>query len=74
MNQFWQFLVTNWGTISVVSVLVLKWVYNAWTPNVTLPQFIRAFIGEIVQEAPPPPLTVAQHKALADAALPVVTR
>jgi hypothetical protein len=49
---FWHFLVANWGKISIALLLVLKWIYNAWTPNVTFPQFIRQLISEIVQEQP----------------------
>lgn len=64
---FWQFLVSHWGYISAAILLVLKWVYNSWTPDVTFPQFVRQFIGEVVQEQPRAPLTFPQQKTLADA-------
>ena len=50
--EFWNWLLAHWGYISAAIVLVLKWVYNAWTPNVSFPLFIRQFIGEVVQEQP----------------------
>jgi hypothetical protein len=48
----WNYIVAHWAVISVSLLLFLKWVYNAWTPNVTPPQFIRQFIGEVIQESP----------------------
>jgi hypothetical protein len=48
----WNYFVAHWAVISAGILLFLKWVYNAWTPNVTFPQFVRNFIGEVVQEAP----------------------
>jgi hypothetical protein len=48
----WNYVVAHWAVISAAVLITLKWVYNAWTPNVTFPQFVRNFIGEIVQEAP----------------------
>lgn len=48
----WSYIVAHWAVISVSILLFLKWVYNAWTPNVTFPQFIRQFIGEVIQESP----------------------
>ena len=67
MQAFWNFIVAHWGVISAMTVLVLKWIYNAWTPGVTFPQFVRQFIGEVVQEPAAPPLTDAQKKLLAEA-------
>lgn len=60
-------IATDWKTIAVVALIILKWIYNAWTDGVTFPQFIRALIGEIVQEAPNklPALTPEQIKMLA---------
>lgn len=52
MDSFFNSIVANWKEISIVGVVILKWVYNAWTDGVTFPQFIRQFIGEVVQEAP----------------------
>jgi len=52
MTTFWSFLQAHWGYISAAVVLVLKWIYNAWTPNVTPTQFLRQFIGEVIQESP----------------------
>lgn len=49
---FWNWLTANWGYVSAAILLVLKWIYNSWTPGVTFPQFIRQFIGEVVQEQP----------------------
>jgi len=51
---FWQFLVSHWGYISAVILLALKWAYNAgaFGEGVTVRQFLRAFIGEVIQEAP----------------------
>jgi hypothetical protein len=63
----WNFIVAHWGYISAAAILVLKWIYNAWTPGVTFPQFIRQFIGEVVQEPAASPLTDAQKKLLAEA-------
>jgi hypothetical protein len=48
----WNYIVAHWAVIAAGIVVVLKWIFNAWTPGVTFPQFIRNFIGEIVQEAP----------------------
>jgi hypothetical protein len=48
----WQWFVAHWGYIAATSVVVLKWIYNAWTPGVSFPNFVRNFIGEIVQESP----------------------
>lgn len=47
----YNFVVAHWGTISVVGIVVLKWVYNAWPEGAQYPN-LRTFIGEIVQEAP----------------------
>lgn len=52
MTTLWNFILAHWGTISVIGALILKWIYNAWTPGVTFSAFVRAFIGEVVQEAP----------------------
>ena len=49
---FWNWLIEHWGYISAGILLVLKWIYNAWTPDVTFPLFIKQFIGEVVQEQP----------------------
>ena len=62
MQFLWQFLVAHEAAILAGLALVLKWVYNAWTPGVTFPEFLRTFIGEVVQEAPD---ATAQRKALA---------
>ena len=67
---FWNWITLNHVVIATVLTLILKWVYNAWTPGVTFPQFLRIFIGEMIQEAPPPPLTPAQQKLLAEAGVP----
>lgn len=52
MDNFFHSITANWKEISVIGIIVLKWIYNAWTEGVTFPQFIRQLIGEIVQEAP----------------------
>ena len=51
---FWQFITTHWGYISAAVLLVLKWSYNAgaFQAGVTVKQFLRAFIGEVIQESP----------------------
>jgi hypothetical protein len=67
--NLWNFIVAHWGVISAASILVLKWVYNAgaFQDGVSLKQFMRALIGEVVQEPAAPPLTDAQRKLLAEA-------
>lgn len=50
--ELWHWMVANPGKVTAAIVLVLKWVYNAWTPNVTFPQFVRQLIGEVIQESP----------------------
>jgi hypothetical protein len=52
MNSFLHYLVVNKTVIIATALVFIKWIYNAWTDGVTFPQFIRQFIGEIVQEAP----------------------
>jgi len=73
MAAAWNFFVAHWGYISAGIYLVLKWAYNAgaFQDGVTLKQFMRALIGEIIQEAPPKPLTAEQRAALATAGHPV---
>jgi hypothetical protein len=48
----WQWILANPAKTTAGVLLFLKWVYNAWTPGVTFPQFIRNLIGEAVQESP----------------------
>jgi hypothetical protein len=50
--EFWHWLIANKVVLIAGTLLVLKWIYNAWTPGVTFPQFVRQLIGEIVQESP----------------------
>lgn len=50
--EFWHWLVLNKVGVLAGVLLVLKWGYNASGPGVTFPQFVRAFVGEIVQESP----------------------
>jgi hypothetical protein len=66
---FWHWIVANHVVILTGLVLVLKWVYNAWTPGITFLLFLRGFIGEIVQEAPIS-LSPSQQKILMDAGQP----
>lgn len=66
MREFGHWLITNKVAIGAAFVIVLKWIYNAWTEGVTFPQFVRQFIGEIVQEAPTSfKLNASQVKLLA---------
>lgn len=69
--KVWNWIVENHVILWATLLIVLRWIYNAWTPNVTFSQFIRQFIGEIVQEKPTPPLTQSQLKLLAEAGQPV---
>jgi hypothetical protein len=55
MTKFYNFVVAHWETISLVSLLILKWIYNAWPEGASRPN-LRTFIGEIAQEAPQKPL------------------
>lgn len=68
----WHWIVVNHVIVWTTIILVLKWAYNAgaFQAGVTFKQFLRGFIGEVIQEAPPPPLTPAQQKALAEAGVP----
>ena len=50
--ELWNWIVANPAKVTAAIVLVLKWIYNAWTPNVTPMQFLRQFIGEVIQESP----------------------
>jgi hypothetical protein len=50
--ELWNWLIANPAKVTAGIVLVLKWTYNAWTTNVTFPQFVRQFIGEAIQESP----------------------
>ena len=52
MMALWQWIMANPAKVTAGVVLFLKWVYNAWTPGVTFPQFCRNLIGEVVQESP----------------------
>lgn len=50
--ELWNWIVANPGKVTAAIIIFLKWVFNAWTPNVTFPQFVRNLLGEIIQEAP----------------------
>jgi hypothetical protein len=50
--ELWHWIEANPGKVTAAILLVLKWIYNAWTPNVTFPQFARQLIGEVIQESP----------------------
>lgn len=50
--ELWNWIVANPGKVTAAVLLVLKWIYNAWQPNVTFSQFVRALLGEIIQESP----------------------
>jgi hypothetical protein len=51
--ELWNYLILHWGYISFAVVVVLKWTYNAWSPEgVSFKQFVRNFIGEVIQENP----------------------
>ena len=56
MSNFYSFVIAHWETISLASLLVLKWIYNAWPEGASRPS-LRTFIGEVAQEAPQKPLT-----------------
>lgn len=50
--ELFHWIAANPAKVTAGVVLFLKWVYNAWTPNVTFSQFARQFIGEVIQESP----------------------
>ena len=66
---FWNFVIAHWGFILSMLLLLLKWIYNAWTVPCTFAQFVRQFIGEIVQEQPPQKLTLSQVDTLSKAGM-----
>lgn len=50
--ELWNWIVANPAKVTAAVLLGLKWIYNAWTPNVTPSQFLRQLIGEVIQESP----------------------
>lgn len=50
--ELWNWIVANPAKVTAAVLLVIKWIYNAWTPGATFAQIVRNFLGEVIQESP----------------------
>jgi hypothetical protein len=50
--ELWNWIVANPAKVTAAILLTLKWIYNAMVPGATFLQFLRNFIGEVIQESP----------------------